>query len=61
MVTTSTGWTPINTASSNGHIEVVKLLLEKGADITIASDSGWTPLNSASDNGHLAVVKLLLE
>lgn len=37
------------------------LLLEKGADITIANNDGWTPVNIALENGYLEVVKLLLE
>jgi len=53
--------TPLNSASSNGHIEVVKLLLEKSADVAVASNDGWTPLNSASNSGHVEVVKLLLK
>lgn len=41
-----------------GH---VKLLLEKGADITVASEVGWTPLDAVSSRGHVEVIKLLLE
>jgi ankyrin repeat protein len=51
----------LNSASNNGHVDVVKLLLEKGADMAVANQGGWTPLNSASNNGHVDVVKLLLE
>ncbi|KAG9228536.1 ankyrin [Amylocarpus encephaloides] len=40
---------------------IVKLLLKKGADVTVANREGWTPLNSASYSGHVDVVKLLLE
>lgn len=52
---------PINSAAENGHIEIVKLLLANGADITVQDAKGWTPLNSAAWGGHLEVVKLLLE
>jgi ankyrin repeat protein len=40
---------------------VVKLLLEKGADVSVANMNRITPLNGASDRGHFEVVKLLLE
>ena len=55
------GWTPLHLAAGNGHLEVVKLLLEKSADVTVANNGGWTPLNSAASNGHNEMVKLLLE
>lgn len=60
-VVTTSGWTPLNSASDNGHVDVVKLLLEKGADLTVANNSGWTPLHAASLNGHIEVIKLLLD
>ncbi len=47
--------------ASSGHLEVVQLLLDKGADISVANAGGWTPLNSAANSGHLEVVQLLLD
>ena len=55
------GRTPLNSASDSGHVDVVKLLLEKGADMTVTNNGGWTPLNLASGNGHVDLVQLLLE
>ena len=43
------------------HEAVVKLLLEKGAELKTKSNNGKTPLSYAAKNGHEAVVKLLLE
>jgi predicted Fe-Mo cluster-binding NifX family protein len=45
----------------NGNIEIAKMLLENGADKTVAGGDGWTPLHNASWGGHLEVVKMLLE
>ncbi|MEX0940882.1 MAG: ankyrin repeat domain-containing protein, partial [Candidatus Babeliales bacterium] len=55
------GDTPLHGASEYGSLEVVKLLLEKGAPIDIQDNFGDTPLHLASRKGHLEVVKLLLE
>ena len=49
-------------AAANGHVAVVKLLVEKGAKLEAKDErNGLTPLLWAAANGHEAVVKLLLE
>jgi ankyrin repeat protein len=48
-------------ASWKGHAEVVRLLLENKADITVVDNIGSTPVYMASLKGHVEVVKLLLE
>ncbi|KAK1656687.1 hypothetical protein BDP55DRAFT_515338, partial [Colletotrichum godetiae] len=55
------GRTALYIACKKGNIGLVQMLLEKGAEVTVADNDGWTPLNSASDSGHVDVVKLLLE
>ena len=56
------GRTPLWWAAENGHEMVVKLLVEKGADVNSKDDrDGWTPLWRAAENGHEAVVELLVE
>jgi len=40
---------------------VVKLLLEKGAELETKSNNGQTPLLWAAKKGHAMMVKLLLE
>jgi serine/threonine-protein phosphatase 6 regulatory ankyrin repeat subunit B len=52
------GRTSLYLASKKGHLEVVKLLLEKGANINAANKSG-TPLDEAFQMGYLEVIKLL--
>jgi ankyrin repeat protein len=51
----------LNYASVRGYLEVVKLLLEMGADVNIIDDDGRTPLNCALKNRHVEVAKLLLD
>ena len=47
-------------AVNQGHWDVVKSLLEKGADINARADNGVTALMMASYEGAVAVVNLLL-
>jgi ankyrin repeat protein len=54
-------WTPLMLASAEGHIGVVRLLLDKGAAINQWSDEGWTALWLASCHRRLPVLRLLLE
>lgn len=55
------GWAPLHYAATNGHLDVIKLLLEENAYIDAASPNGTTPLMMASHYGSESAVKLLLE
>jgi hypothetical protein len=51
----------LTTAAGNGHTELVRLLLNDGADINGESEFRGTGLADACYNGHEEVVKLLLD
>ena len=55
------GMTPLIIASRNGHLALVRYLVEQGADMENTDNHLWTPLIGASDSGHLEVVRYLLE
>lgn len=54
------GYTPLLLAAEAGANPVVRVLLEKGADINALSDDGKTPLVAAACTNRLETVKLLL-
>jgi len=43
-----------------GHLEIVKLLVGRGADVMCKDTQGYTPLHAAAGGGQLDVVKYLL-
>jgi ankyrin repeat protein len=53
--------TPLHSAAAGSHAEIVKLLLEAGADPNAAQDGGFTPLHSAAQNDDRESVEALLE
>lgn len=53
--------TPLHAACANGHVSVVRLLLDYGADLEMKEESIATPLIAAVRGDSLAVVRLLLD
>ena len=48
-------------ASCKGDLEIVKFLVESGADVNAKDNEGWNSLMEASYEGHLKVIKYLIE
>ena len=43
---------PLKLLTFAGHVSVIRVLREKGADLNLAPKHGTTPLAAAADNGH---------
>lgn len=54
------GLTALLAATSAGHTDIVKLLLERGADVDCADSLGVTPLFMACEAGDVSTVVVLL-
>lgn len=49
---------PLMMAALKGHVDLVKKLIERGADV---NKTGWAPLHYAATSGQLAIMELLLD
>jgi len=52
---------PIHSAAASQSIEIIKLLLEAGADPNTKQQGGWTALHAAAKHGNTAMTQLLLD
>ena len=54
------GWTPLHEAASRGDVDLVRLLIQYGADKSVQNDEGITPRDLAQKGGHESVVAILV-
>jgi len=55
------GNSPLMMAAWKGHVEVARLLMDRGAEVDKKSQGGSTPLKAAAQMGHVEVARLLLD
>ncbi len=55
-----TGWTPLHSAASFGHISIAEMLINNGANVNMTSNSGSTPLHIAVDQGNVSLAEFLI-
>lgn len=60
-VTGSFGKTALHYAAEHGHEDLVRYLVTRGADVTIAAKYGERALAFAVDGGHVAVIDVLVD
>jgi ankyrin repeat protein len=53
--------TALHGAVARRDVEIVKMLLERGADANAKQERGFVPLQDAAANGNLALVQLLVK
>ena len=53
--------TPLYYAAMGGHLEVIQLLLDHGADVNAQKEDRWTALHLGVLFGHVQVVEVLLK
>ena len=59
LAETVNGWTPLFIACINGHLTIVELLLEAGAEQGMCDLAGWTEKEHAVYRGHMKVAEML--
>ena len=61
-LTDEDGWTALHIAVSEGYKDIVELLLEMGADVSIQlTESRWAPLHLAAQHGRVDIAQILLD
>lgn len=54
-------YTPLHRACYSNHVEIVKYLLQKGADVAAKTEMQWQPLHSCCQWNHVKCASVLLQ
>jgi len=57
------GWNALLVCCRNGwpgHLSIIKVLLDAGANINVQANGGWSPIWLSSSNGHISIVRELI-
>ena len=54
-------WTPLHYAIKHRHRDIVRLLLDRGADPLVAGRSGYTSLHAAKNDGGPTIQKMVVK
>jgi len=55
------GLTCLMIAALSGHLDICRLLIDKGAEVEAKISDGWTPLHCAAYRGLVEIVRLLCD
>jgi len=53
--------TALHMAATHGYVQIVKLLIDKGADLHVCDNDLMTPLHFACAEGNTEIVQMILE
>ena len=53
------GWTPIQRATKDGKLEIIKLLAPLAENLNVPDPKGWTPIQRAAKDGNSEIIKVL--
>lgn len=51
--------TPLQIAALHGYADVVKILLDRGAQVNDRGGADWSALQAAKENGYTSIVEML--